>query len=172
MSNSTEELKNSNDVISRQAAIDAIYKLCDEAETDNPHIDAVENELENLPSAHCDNCPYPSQYVPQEDAVSRKAVLQMLTSIKYTHCGTDGQADVIDTAKIMVNVMPSVQPENADCIYCHEDSDGYVKPIEKNCHAFIHFGMNGWEISLSAKGWNGSAKIMYCPMCGRRLKNG
>lgn len=58
------------------------------------------------------------------------------------------------------------------CEYCNEDSDGYVKPIEKNCHAFIRFGMNGWEISLSAKGWNGSAKIMYCPMCGRRLKNG
>ena len=57
------------------------------------------------------------------------------------------------------------------CDYCHEDSDGYVKPIEKNCHAFIRFGMNGWEISLSAKGWNGSAKIVYCPMCGRKLKN-
>lgn len=41
------------------------------------------------------------------------------------------------------------------CEYCHEDSDGYVKPIEKNCHAFIRFGMDGWEISLSAKGWNG-----------------
>lgn len=57
------------------------------------------------------------------------------------------------------------------CEYCHEDIDGYVKPLEKNCHAFIRFGMNGWEIDLSAKGWNGSAKIMYCPMCGRQLKN-
>ena len=65
--------------------------------------------------------------------------------------------------------LPSAQPETADCIYCHEDSDGYVKPIEKNCHASIRFGMNGWEISLSAKGWNGSAKIRYCPMCGRDL---
>ena len=62
------------------------------------------------------------------------------------------------------------QPENADCIYCHEDSEGYVKPIEKNSHAFIRFGMDGWEISMSVKGWNGSAKIMYCPMCGRKLK--
>ena len=58
----------------------------------------------------------------------------------------------------------------ADCEYCHEDSDGYVKPIEKNCHAFIRFGMNGWEISLSAKGWHGETKINYCPMCGRRLE--
>jgi len=56
------------------------------------------------------------------------------------------------------------------CIYCHEDSDGYVTPIEKNCHAFIRFGMNGCELSLKAKGWHGSAKIKYCPMCGRELK--
>ena len=63
----------------------------------------------------------------------------------------------------------SAQPENADCIYCHEDSDGYVKPIEKNCHAFIRFGMDGWELSLKANGWHGSAKIRYCPMCGRDL---
>ena len=72
-------------------------------------------------------------------------------------------------ARNVLAEVPSAQPETADCIYCHEDSDGYVKPIEKNCHAFIRFGMNGWEISLSAKGWNGSVKIMYCPMCGRRL---
>lgn len=58
------------------------------------------------------------------------------------------------------------------CIYCHEDSDGYVTPIEKNCHAFIRFGMDGWELSLKAKGWHGSAKIKYCPMCGRRLTDG
>lgn len=55
------------------------------------------------------------------------------------------------------------------CEYCSEDSDGYVKPIEKNCHAFIRFGMNGWELSLKANGWHGSAKIRYCPMCGRDL---
>lgn len=55
------------------------------------------------------------------------------------------------------------------CDYCTEDSDGYVKPMEKNGHAFIRFGMNGWEIDISAKGWHGSAKIRYCPMCGRRL---
>lgn len=55
------------------------------------------------------------------------------------------------------------------CPYCCEDSDGYVKPLEKNGHAFIRFGMNGWEIDLSAKGWHGDAKIRYCPMCGRKL---
>lgn len=55
------------------------------------------------------------------------------------------------------------------CEYCNPDSDGYVKPLEKNCHAFIRFGMNGWEISLQAKGWHGECKIRYCPICGRDL---
>lgn len=55
------------------------------------------------------------------------------------------------------------------CEYCNEDADGFVKPFEKNCHAFIRFGMNGWELSLKANGWHGSAKIRYCPMCGRDL---
>lgn len=74
--------------------------------------------------------------------------------------------------KSQIDTLPSAQSKNTDCIYCHEDSDGYVKPIEKNGHAFIRFGMNGWEISLGAKGWNGSAKIMYCPVCGRRFGDG
>ena len=30
-------------------------------------------------------------------------------------------------------------------------------------------GTNGWELSLKAKGWHGSAKIKYCPICGRSL---
>lgn len=55
------------------------------------------------------------------------------------------------------------------CEYCNEDSDGYVTPIEKNNHAFVRFGMNGWELDLKANGWHGSAKIRYCPMCGRDL---
>ena len=59
----------------------------------------------------------------------------------------------------------------AACEYCHEDSDGYVMPLEKNCHAFIRYGMNGWELELKAKGWHGETKIQYCPMCGRKLKN-
>ena len=55
------------------------------------------------------------------------------------------------------------------CEYCNEDLDGYVKPIEKNNHAFVRFGTNGWELSLNANGWHGSVKIRYCPMCGRDL---
>lgn len=66
-----------------------------------------------------------------------------------------------------MNDLPPAETEQ--CEYCHEDSDGYVSPIEKNNHAFVRFGMNGWELSMKANGWHGSAKIRYCPMCGRRL---
>ena len=61
--------------------------------------------------------------------------------------------------------------EQQICSYCHEDSDGSVKPIEKNGHAFVQIGMNGWELSLKAKGWHNEVKINYCPMCGRSLKH-
>lgn len=55
------------------------------------------------------------------------------------------------------------------CEYCNKDTDGFVTPIEKNGHAFVRFGTNGWELDLKANGWHGSAKIRYCPMCGRDL---
>jgi hypothetical protein len=56
------------------------------------------------------------------------------------------------------------------CPYCHEDSDGYVIPIEKNGHAVVCKRMDGWWcIALKARGWLGSVIINYCPMCGRRL---
>lgn len=65
--------------------------------------------------------------------------------------------------------LPSAQPERKFCEYCNADADGYVTPIEKNGHAYVRFGMSGWELSLRANGWRGSAKIRYCPMCGRDL---
>lgn len=70
----------------------------------------------------------------------------------------------------MPTIEPSAQPERTDCEYCHEDADGYVKPIEKNNHAFVRFGENGWELDLKANGWHGETKINYCPMCGRKLQ--
>lgn len=81
------------------------------------------------------------------------------------------RCETIEDAEGTVFVkMPSAQPERTDCEYCHEDADGYVKPIEKNNHAFVRFGMNGWELDLKANGWHGSAKINYCPVCGRKLQ--
>ena len=115
-----------------------------------------------------------------DDLISRQ---ELLNRTKYNplHSPYITERDVLD--------MPSAQPESCEyyalcrhgrdenklrarlgfCEYCNEDADGYVKPIDKNCHAFIRFGMNGWELSLKANGWHGSAKIRYCPMCGRDL---
>ena len=64
--------------------------------------------------------------------------------------------------------LPTVQPKQANCEYCHTDRDGYVLPLEKNCHAFIYRD----KIALKANGWRGEAKIKYCPICGRRLTDG
>ena len=55
------------------------------------------------------------------------------------------------------------------CEYCHEDAEGYVKPIDKNNHAFVRFGITGWELSFRANGWHCEASISFCPMCGRKL---
>lgn len=46
-----------------------------------------------------------------DDMISRQNVLRCLTDISYNHCKTQGEADVIDTAKTMVAVMSSAQPE-------------------------------------------------------------
>ena len=44
--------------------------------------------------------------------------------------------------------LPSAQPENTDCIYCHENSDGYVKPIEKNCHALTRQALDALKDTI------------------------
>ena len=58
-----------------------------------------------------------------------------------------------------------------NCTYCHEDRDGFVTPVEKNCHAFIrNYGGDKWMLFLKAKGWRAEAPINFCPMCGRKLR--
>lgn len=105
-----------------------------------------------------------------EDLISRQAAIDAILAIK--DYGNSDRANALGLAECAVTTLPSAQPKQTDCEYCHEDSDGYVRPLEKNCHAFVRYGINGWEISLKAKGWSGSAKIKYCPMCGRELKHG
>ena len=46
------------------------------------------------------------------DAVSRKAVMWMLTNLSYTQCRTQGEAEVIGLAKTLLIAMPSVQKVN------------------------------------------------------------
>ena len=117
------------------------------------------------------------------DLIDRQEVLDAIQNVCKRTC---------TIARIMqksINELPSAQLESCEyyalcrhgrdenklredlgfCEYCNEDADGYVKPIEKNNHAFVRFGTNGWELSLKANGWHGSAKIRYCPMCGRDL---
>lgn len=111
--------------------------------------------------------------VPSTDCISRREAIE--GADKIIERDTSGNNDVVKAMqawKEWIMALPSAQPEQTDCDYCHENFDGYVRPIEKNSHAFIYFGMNGWELNLRAKGWRGSAKIMYCPMCGRRLERG
>ena len=112
------------------------------------------------------------------DLINRDAAIEALRYAQHRFTVADEAGgmgtvkwseDVIyfDAAVNVLSSLPTTQPE--PCEYCNEDPDGYVKPIEKNNHAFIRFGASGWELSLRAKGWSGSAKIKYCPMCGRNL---
>lgn len=90
---------------------------------------------------------------------------------------TDSDFELADRNRWQMDVealkkLSPVQPIQTNCEYCHTDRDGYVLPLEKNCHAYISRGMHGWVIELKAKGWRGEAKIKYCPICGRRLTDG
>lgn len=59
---------------------------------------------------------------------------------------------------------------NNVCDYCHTDADGYVRPIEKNCHAYLYPDMfRRWRLNIRLKGDVRECDINYCPMCGRRL---
>lgn len=68
--------------------------------------------------------------------------------------------------------LPSAQPEQTDCEYCHEDSDGYVRPIEKNSHAWLVRQGRTMKLHVCFKGGYSECDILFCPMCGRRLTDG
>lgn len=54
------------------------------------------------------------------------------------------------------------------CEYCHEDMDGFVRPIEKNCHASISYPN---KLILKFGKERREVEINYCPMCGRNLND-
>ena len=64
------------------------------------------------------------------------------------------------------------QPKQTDCEYCHEDSDGYVRPIEKNSHAWLVRRGRTMKLRVGFGGGHCESDISYCPMCGRRLNHG
>jgi hypothetical protein len=65
--------------------------------------------------------------------------------------------------------MTSTYPKQTVCEYCHEDSDGYVRPIEKNSHAWLIRHGKDVKLHISLKGDHRECDILFCPMCGRRL---
>lgn len=97
--------------------------------------------------------------------------IKVIDSDKLLNAINEGSYDVNLSAVMALGAVMLDTKRQKTCEYCHEDSDGYVKPIEKNNHAFVRFGMNGWELDLKANGWHGSTKIRFCPMCGRELKH-
>ena len=163
-----------DDTISRQAAIETVRKA--------KSIGQAHRMLIQLPSATDTNV---------GGNLSVDELIKILNPESNYVFYDDAHGFCINTRDVLEHLcaMPPAQPESCEyyalcrhgrdenklrarlgfCEYCNEDADGYVKPIEKNCHAFIRFGMNGWELSLKANGWHGSAKIRYCPMCGRDL---
>ena len=99
----------------------------------------------------------------KDDLISRQAAIDAVDDWWIT---VDDNRHPVSVIK----ALPSAQPEITDCDYCHEDSDGYVTPLEKNCHAFVTYSpIDGWILILKANGWHGEARIKFCPMCGRRL---
>ena len=68
--------------------------------------------------------------------------------------------------------LPSEQPRQTDCGYCHEDFDGYVRPINKNSHAWLVRRGRTMKLRVCFKGGYSECDILFCPMCGRRLTDG
>ncbi len=96
--------------------------------------------------------------------------IKVIDSDKLINAINEGSYEVNLSAVMALGAVISDTKRQEICEYCHEDLYGHVKPIEKNGHAFIHFGMNGWCLELHVKGWHGETKINYCPMCGRKFK--
>ena len=96
--------------------------------------------------------------------ISQQAAIYALKEL--TANGTNKGMVFGEDAVHRIEMLPSVQPEQSACEYCHEDSDGYVLSIEKNGHAYIQNG----KLALRANGWWGECGIEYCPMCGRKLR--
>lgn len=98
------------------------------------------------------------------DLIDRQAAIDAVKERYYKY----GRFAKIEELVWSIEKLPTVQPTQTNCEYCHTDRDGYVFPLEKNSHAFIDRD----KIVLKAKGWRGEAKIKYCPICGRRLTDG
>ena len=87
---------------------------------------------------------------------------KVLITVTYNEMGV-----IIDTKAEEV-----AQPKQTDCEYCHEDSDGYVRSIEKNSHAWLVRRGRTMKLRVGFRGEYCECDILFCPMCGRRLNHG
>ena len=79
---------------------------------------------------------------------NEKAIEILELNFPYERC-----KQLREAVDVVIKALQTQQKQVA-CDFCHEDRDGYIKPIEKNCHAFVRFGINGWGLYLQAKGWH------------------
>lgn len=56
-----------------------------------------------------------------------------------------------------------------NCEYCHEDRDGYIRPLDNNAHAYLQYPD---KLMLRFGKERRECKIKHCPMCGRELQKG
>ena len=92
--------------------------------------------------------------------------IELKKSIVVSNIVGDGK-----TLEELIDEQPDAQPEQTqtDCEYCHEDIEGYVKPIEKNSHAWLVRRGRTMKLRVGFKGEYRECDILFCPMCGRRL---
>ena len=99
-----------DDLISRQAALDWL-----EDEWDGMVVHVFDG-IKNIPSAHCDNCPYPDQHVPQEDAVNRKELKHIFETWLTVKGYNDSERNMIKAVLYELqyarSVIASAQPDN------------------------------------------------------------
>ena len=107
-----------------------------------------------------DWCPLEEQE-PCEDTISRQAAIDEIRKCRF----------VVDAIE-KIRALPSAQPEQTNCEYCHEDRDGYVRPIERNSHAWLVRRGRTIKLRVGFKGEYRECDILFCPMCGRRLADG
>ena len=115
-----------------------------------------------------------------KDTISRQAAIDALMEFDkklrkinwYQYPYTEHECRGVDEAIVKIANLPSAQPEQTDCEYCHEDFDGYVRPIEKNSHAWLVRRGRTMQLRVCFKGGKSECDILFCPMCGRRLTDG
>ena len=163
------------DLINRQTAIEYFMINTNWYDEDGYPIDdsdekrkLLEDYFNGVPSVQpsaTDTNVATTDFISRQDAVEAMAELQGKAASKSELLG-------ISKAWKRIKSLPSAQPEQADCEYCHEDSDGYVRSIEKNSHAWLVRRGRTMKLRVGFNGRHSECDILFCPMCGRRLTDG